>query len=62
MRRTVFRLAVVTLTLGACAGNLEPEREQAVAQETDAVLLSVPSLATKWMMRTEALGAEDVLS
>ncbi|MEE8542946.1 MAG: pitrilysin family protein [Gammaproteobacteria bacterium] len=46
MKLTVFRLAMVALTLGACAGDLEPEREQAVAQETDTVLLSVPTEPT----------------
>ena len=46
MRRTVFTLAVVALALGACAGDVEPEQQQAVAQQTDTVLMSVPTEPT----------------
>ena len=46
MRRTVFTLAVFALALGACAGDVEPEQQQAVAQQTDTVLMSVPTEPT----------------
>jgi zinc protease len=44
MRLAVFNL--VALALGACGGGLEPEQAQAVVQETDTVLLSVPTEPT----------------